>query len=264
MYFSGISDIGMRRSSNQDSFTVKQYKCGAVLGVVCDGMGGIGGGQIASRIAVEEFVKCVDSLMDTVENNAKIPGEALIAETLNDGVCNANSAVIEKAEEEPELSGMGTTLVASLIIKKRIYTVNVGDSRMYLADSDKIVQITHDHSYVQYLVDIGKMTSDEAASSSNKNIITRAVGTEKIIEPDIYLTEIRNSKTDYSDIHIVLCTDGLSNHVGADTIFDMIKKTDTASESGVRHLAESLIKEANNNGGSDNITAVVISLSVPE
>lgn len=250
----------MRRSSNQDSFAVKQYNCGAVVGVVCDGMGGIGGGQIASKIAVEKFIECVDELMAPLRKNARAPHEAKIAEALNDGVCSANAAVLERASEEKELVGMGTTLVASLIVGKRIYTVNVGDSRMYLSDSDKIVQITHDHSYVQYLVDIGKMTKDEADSSMNKNIITRAVGTDEVIEPDIYLTEIREGQPESSDIHIVLCTDGLSNHVTPDTMYKMIKESDTGSEQGVHALAESLVREANRSGGSDNITVVVISV----
>ena len=261
MYYAGISDIGMKRSSNQDCFAVKQYKCGAVLGVVCDGMGGIGGGQIASKIAVEKFVECVDSLMEPLRKNAKSPHEAKIAEALNDGVCSANAAVLEKASEDRELVGMGTTLVASLIMGKRIYTVNVGDSRMYLADSDKIVQITHDHSYVQYLVDIGKMTKAEAENSMNKNIITRAVGTEEEIEPDIYLTEIKQTASENSDIHIVLCTDGLTNHVTPEVMYEKIKKSDTDSEKSVRALAESLVKEANRGGGSDNITVVVISIA---
>lgn len=260
MFYSGISDIGMKRSTNQDSFTVKQYRCGAVLGVVCDGMGGIGGGQVASKIAVENFVKSIDMLMEPLRKNARSPHEAIIAETLNDGVCLANAAVLETASDNPELYGMGTTLVASLIIGNRIYTVNVGDSRMYLADSDKIVQITHDHSYVQYLVDIGKMTKREAETSANKNIITRAVGTEEVIEPDIYLTEIKDTLAEGSDIHIVLCSDGLTNHVSPDSIYGMIKNSETDGE-GVRALAEKLIKEANRSGGSDNITVVVIALS---
>lgn len=259
MFYSGISDIGMKRSTNQDSFAVKQYRCGAVLAVVCDGMGGIGGGQMASKIAVENFVKSIDSLMEPLRKNAKSPHEAIVAEALNDGVCLANAAVFERASEDPELIGMGTTLVASLVIGNRIYTVNVGDSRMYLADSDKIVQITHDHSYVQYLVDIGKMTKREAETSANKNIITRAVGTEEVIEPDIYLTEIKDTLSEGSDIHIVLCSDGLTNHVSPDSIYAMIKKSSTDGE-GVKLLAEALVAEANREGGSDNITAVVIAL----
>ncbi len=261
MYFSGISDIGMRRSTNQDAFNVKKYRCGAVLGVVCDGMGGASGGQVASRLAVEKFVETVDSLMKNLDRSSKMPGEYEVAEILLEGVYNANYEVYEKARSDSSLSGMGTTLVSSLIIGNSIYTINVGDSRMYLADGDKIVQITHDHSYVQYLVDIGKMTAEEAQNSMNRNIITRAVGTETDIEPDIYLTEIKRESIDFAaGIHILLCTDGLTNHVPPEEIYRMI----TEGESGLVDTTEELVRElvdaANRNGGSDNITAVLISV----
>ncbi len=260
MFFSGISDIGKRRSSNQDSFKVKKYKCGAVLAVVCDGMGGARGGQIASRIAVDKFVESVDALMEPLKHVSKAPGQFQVAETLLEGVYNANSEVYSAAKRETEFSGMGTTLVASLVLGRFVYTVNVGDSRMYIADSDKIVQITHDHSYVQYLVDIGKMTPEEARSSKNKNIITRAVGTEKDVEPDIYLTEIKKDDSiDSSKIYVLLCTDGLTNHVSSKEVYETIMQSDDSGDNTEGIVAE-LIDSANRNGGSDNITAVLISL----
>lgn len=261
MYFSGISDIGMRRSTNQDSFNVKKYRCGAVLGVVCDGMGGASGGQVASRLAVEKFVETVDMLMKPLDKSSKMPGEYQVAEILLEGVYNANFEVYEKAKGDPALSGMGTTLVSSLIIGNSIYTINVGDSRMYLADADKIVQITHDHSYVQYLVDIGKMTADEAKNSMNRNIITRAVGTESDIEPDIYLTEIKREGIDIATgIHILLCTDGLTNHVPPEEIYRMIREGESSMVDTTEELVRDLVDAANKNGGSDNITAVLISV----
>ena len=259
MYFHGISDVGMRRSNNQDSFIVKQYKCGAVLGVVCDGMGGAAGGQAASLIASEIFTDAVDALMENVAKNEKKPGELKIAEVLMDALCKANEEVYLRSKEEESLEGMGTTLVASLIVGERIYTINIGDSRMYLIDSDKTVQITHDHSYVQYLVDIGRMTDEEAESSNNKNIITRAVGTEADIEPDIYLTEIKKS-TRAGKIHILLCTDGLTNHVTKEEIGDIINAAQGTKGEKVENAVKALVDAANKNGGSDNITAVLISV----
>ncbi|MBE6562155.1 MAG: Stp1/IreP family PP2C-type Ser/Thr phosphatase [Ruminococcaceae bacterium] len=251
----------MRRSTNQDSFNVKKYRCGAVLGVVCDGMGGASGGQVASRLAVEKFVETVDSMMKHLDRSSKMPGEYEVAEVLLEGVYNANYEVYERAKEDPDLQGMGTTLVASLVIGNSIYTINVGDSRMYLADGDKIVQITHDHSYVQYLVDIGKMTAEEARNSMNKNIITRAVGTESDIEPDIYLTEIKKEGIDFSTgIHILLCTDGLTNHVPPEEIYRMIREGESSMVDTTEELVRELVDAANQNGGSDNITAVLISV----
>lgn len=260
MFFSGISDIGKRRSTNQDSFRVKEYGCGAVLGVVCDGMGGARGGQVASRIAVDKFVEAVDVLMEPLKSGSKAPGEFQVAETLLEGVYNANIEIYETAKRKQEFSGMGTTLVASLVIGRFIYTVNVGDSRMYLADSDRIVQITHDHSYVQYLVDIGKMTTEEARVSKNKNIITRVVGTEKELEPDIFLTEIKRTSADTSRIHILLCSDGLTNHISPEDVYRTIIQGDEFDGDNTRGIVAELIEKANADGGSDNITAVLISV----
>lgn len=259
MYYHGLSDVGMKRANNQDSFIVKQYKCGAVLGVVCDGMGGASGGQTASSLAAETFTKAVDELLEDVTRRGPKPEEDEIAETLLKAVCDANREVHSKSVTEKSLEGMGTTLVSSLVMGNRIYTVNIGDSRMYLVDQKKIVQITHDHSYVQYLVDIGKMTSEEAASSNNKNIITRAVGTEEDTEPDIYLTEIKKSRG-AAKIHVLLCTDGLTNHVNSEKIRDIINEGSGGDGDRGDETVKKLIEEANSGGGSDNITAVLITV----
>lgn len=261
MYSFGVTDIGMKRSSNQDNFKIKKYECGVLLAVVCDGMGGVNGGQIASAIAVKEFVAKVDELFDVIRYGEAFPGEYDIADALLEGVYSANLNVRNKAGEKGELEGMGTTLVASLVVGEKIYTINVGDSRMYISDSDKIVQITHDHSYVQYLVDIGKMDKKDAEMSKNKNIITRAIGTEDDIEPDIYLTEINNEKKNSDRIHIVLCSDGLTNHVSADEIFEEIENDDEGVDvDTTEKIASGLVKAANMKGGNDNITVVVIAV----
>ena len=259
MYYYGKSDVGKKRANNQDSYTVRQYKCGAVLGVVCDGMGGAHGGETASSTAIKVFTDAVGNLMKGITKGGKKPADRRIAEALIDAVGKANTEVFTKASEDEGLEGMGTTLVSSLVFDDRIFTVNIGDSRMYLIDTDKIVQVTHDHSYVQYLVDIGKMTEDEAASSKNKNIITRAVGTEEETEPDIYLTEI-NRGSDSDSIHILLCTDGLTNHVDKETILKIINSEPIGNEGSEQKIVDSLIDAANKNGGSDNITAVLISV----
>ncbi|MBR0303510.1 MAG: Stp1/IreP family PP2C-type Ser/Thr phosphatase [Clostridia bacterium] len=255
MNYHGLSDVGQRRANNQDSFSVKEYKCGAVLGTVCDGMGGASGGKTASELAGEVFVRRVDDLFEEIPSGGEIPSEDEIAKALFEAVCDANREVHTRSEHDRTLEGMGTTLVASLVFEDRIFTINVGDSRMYLIDSGRIVQVTHDHSYVQYLVDIGKMTSEEAASSVNKNIITRAVGTEEEIEPDIYLTDVKKSGKD-DRIFVLLCTDGLSNHVTPDEILEVV----TSSRPDGDGAVASLIERANANGGSDNITALLISL----
>ncbi len=259
MNYHGKSDVGKKRANNQDSYTVKEYKCGAVLGVVCDGMGGAHGGETASATALKVYTEAVDSFMEKLTKSGRKAAEMKIAETLLDAVGKANTAVYTKSKEDEALEGMGTTLVSSLVYGNKIFTVNIGDSRMYLVDTDKIVQVTHDHSYVQYLVDIGKMTSEEAESSNNKNIITRAIGPEEEIEPDIYLTEIKKGK-DAGKIHVLLCTDGLSNHVGKDEICSIINSGTEDGEETEKQIVERLVGTANTNGGSDNITAVLITL----
>ncbi len=259
LFYHGQSDVGKRRANNQDSFTVKEYECGAVLAVVCDGMGGASGGETASLTAMRAFVEAVDPFMNGIGKEDDVPDEMKIADVLVSAVGKANKEVVEAANEDISLEGMGTTLVSSLVLGERVYTVNVGDSRMYLADSDKIVQVTHDHSYVQYLVDIGRMTEEEAAVSKNKNIITRAVGIDEETEPDVYLTDVK--KSDPSDrIHVLLCTDGLTNHVGKDEICGIINSETEQSKRAVERIVKKLIDTANENGGSDNITAVLISL----
>ncbi len=256
MRYYGNSDVGRRRANNQDRYAVKEYECGAVLGVVCDGMGGAHGGETASATAVKTYVDVIDRFMASIVPGARRPDKNKIAEALVDAVLRANAEVYNLAARDESLAGMGTTLVSSLVIGNRIYTVNVGDSRMYLIDSGNIVQVTHDHSYVQYLVDIGKMTSEEAETSLNKNIITRAVGTDDETEPDVYLTEIKKSG---GGIHILLCTDGLSNHVTKDAICETVV-TDDGSEDFSKRAVDALIAGANENGGNDNITVVLISL----
>ena len=259
MYYHGRSDVGKRRANNQDSFTVKEYENGAVLGVVCDGMGGASGGETASSTALKYFTETVDMFMAEIGKDGDKTDEMKIAGMLVDAVEKANKEVIAKANEDVTLEGMGTTLVSSLVLGDRIYTVNIGDSRMYLVDSDKIVQVTHDHSYVQYLVDIGKMTEEEAAESKNKNIITRAVGTDEEIEPDVYLTDVKKAASS-DKIHVLLCTDGLTNHVTKKKILRIINSEEEYSENAEEEAVNQLIDTANRNGGSDNITVVLISL----
>ena len=260
MYYSGKSDVGMRRANNQDSFYVKEYENGAVIAAVCDGMGGALGGQTASKTALDAFMSAMDEFMEQAQKNGRMPSSTKIAEKLGNAVSVANKEVYSRSKDDPTLEGMGTTLVASLVKGCKIYTVNVGDSRMYLADTDKIVQVTHDHSYVQYLVDIGRMTSEEAASSKNKNIITRAVGTEGDIESDVYITEVKKDRIGTGSIHILLCSDGLSNLVDKEMIYKIIKDSSDGEKSGMDEAVEKLIDEANRNGGSDNITAVIVGL----
>ena len=254
MNYCGKTDIGKVRKNNQDSFFADFLPpigklCGnAFLAVVCDGMGGAAGGQIASSLAVESFVSRLKTKLSASAENASKLSEIRFSELMDDAVQYANSKVYSKSKKEPELYGMGTTLVACLIVKKNIYIVNVGDSRLYAVSGDRLCQITVDHSYVQALVDSGSISEGEATNHPDKNIITRAVGIRNSVTPDAFLI------SDYPD-SLLLCTDGLTNMVDGNGILAAI-----TSPKNVTGTVTELIRHANEGGGKDNITAVLIKL----
>lgn len=249
----GMTNIGMKRQVNQDSFLIKEYDAG-LLAVVCDGMGGASGGAEASATAATAFSGYADisfGASDRDENDTDaVNTEEGVRNVLLSAVRAANNAVFAASKEDEALNGMGTTLVSAFITDGRVYAVNVGDSRMYIIKENTITQVTHDHSYVQYLVDIGRMTADEAKASNNKNIITRAVGTEAEVETDFFTVD-----ADMEGGYVLLCTDGLTNHLSEEEIAGCITEAEDP-EAGCAML----IDRANRSGGSDNITAVIISM----
>jgi len=254
MQFFGKSDTGMKRRENQDSFATEQLYDNAVLCLVCDGMGGANGGQTASGLASSTFVKQVKKKLADFESKSQLRfgGEdSEIEKILKKAVTAANSEVYKKANKNKELSGMGTTLVSALIIDNCMYITNVGDSRLYLVYDEEIEQLTRDHSYVQTLIDMGQITPEEALVNPHKNIITKAIGTQKTEEPDITFCNLAEKNAKY----VLLCSDGLTNFVDNKTIHSIITEGDSLEE-----ICKTLIDKANENGGGDNITAVVISL----
>ncbi len=250
MILYGKSDIGKKRKVNQDNFAVLEFAENATLLVVCDGMGGNAGGSEASRLAIEGFVSSVRKFLASFEkkDNKIIPKGENIKKALDTALKKANTAVYNAAKNNAELSGMGTTLVAALALDGMLYSVNVGDSRLYTIIPGEIKQLTRDHSYVQMLVDLGKISPEEARSNAHKNIITRAVGTESEIEPDINVHDIPLTDGRY----FLLCSDGLTNMVPENEIEEIISSTVP-----LEIKVKALINQANNNGGSDNITVVV-------
>ncbi len=257
MYFYGITDIGQKRVVNQDNFKIKEYKEDILLAIVCDGMGGAKGGGVASSIAISSFVDTIDSEIDIICNEYLAPdGDEKICALLCRALENANTAVFTASSATAELEGMGTTLVCALITPKAIYSVNVGDSRMYHIENGNVSQVTRDHSYVQYLVDMGKITAKKARKSSQRNIITRAVGTESSVKPDTY----QLSHADGEGRYILLCSDGLSNLVEHRDIAMALKNTKDFSPEYIKKACEKMVSLANDRGGNDNITVVIVSL----
>ncbi|MBR6650266.1 MAG: serine/threonine-protein phosphatase [Clostridia bacterium] len=181
--------------------------------------------------------------------------ENKIKSILKNAVAKANKAVYDRTEDDIALKGMGTTLVATLLCCGTLFTVNVGDSRMYLITEGSIRQISHDHSYVQFLIDTGRISPEDARTSNNRNIITRAVGTDQTVEADVYIN--RAVKNGY----VLLCSDGLVNFVPAEEMYNTVNDIgNTVTEEAIDECLDTLILAANTAGGSDNITVVLMAL----
>ena len=233
-----VTDVGQKRRENQDYVYASEQPIGNLpnLFVVADGMGGHNAGDFASRCAVSVMVESVKR--DMSFNPIKIIRHAI--ETANEQVC-------VQADLDPQKSGMGTTLVAVTVVGHYAYVANVGDSRLYLSDSHDIVQITRDHSWIGEMVRRGEISREEARNHPDKNIITRAVGTGPSVRIDFFDVELEE------ETRILMCSDGLSNMVSDDTIQEILCSSDDIEKS-----AESLVALANENGGRDNISVIII------
>ena len=230
-----VTDIGNVREINEDYgdyYLGESYK----LYVVADGMGGHNAGEVASKMAVDGMINFVK------ENYKKISDNEILIEA----VAEVNYKIYKHSLEANNLSGMGTTIAAAMITDECIRVVNVGDSVCYGIDKEAIDKITKDHSLVQELLDTGSITVEEARNHPRKNIITRAVGTNMRVEVDQFT--IPQNIYDY----FVLCTDGLSNEISEEEIFNEIRWSTNLEKTGKR-----LIEMAKYSGGKDNITVLV-------
>ena len=206
------------------------------LFVVADGMGGHNAGDFASRYGVSVLVETVRK--DKNFNPVKVMRNAIEA---------ANREVFSQSRNDPSMAGMGTTMVVCTVVGGYAYIANVGDSRLYLAGSDSMTQITQDHSLIAEMVRLGELTPEEGRNHPDKNIITRAVGTNEDVKIDFF-----DVKLDTGD-QILMCSDGLSNMVEDQRIFEILKGEDTEADK-----AQVLVDEANANGGRDNIAVIVV------
>lgn len=238
MDIKGATNVGLKRKTNQDYFFAE--KVGDVyLSVVCDGMGGANGGNIASENSVKIFVSTFEELLG-ISSDYKI---ILLA-----AVTKANDDIYTLSRTDPDLKGMGTTMVACVLHEDRYYIVNVGDSRLYFIDKNKLTlrQVTKDHSLVQEMLESGKLTPKEAEDYPKKNIITRAIGIDETVVADI-------SEGTYNGELILLCSDGLYNFITKEDIVKIV-----TSYEDINVCIDELVRTANENGGGDNITAVVM------
>ena len=240
MQISCKSDIGRMRSQNQDSVFASDKPVGKLpnLLIVADGMGGHKAGDFASRYAVEKLVECISE--SVYEHPLLI---------VSDAIRVVNRRIYEKSQDYEEYRGMGTTLTLAFVDEaSKLHVFQVGDSRLYLI-SDTIRQITKDHSYVEEMYRKGLITRDSEEYQSKKNIITRALGSHDYTAADIFEEPVVPGDL------LLLCSDGLTNMVGDDAIFEIAKGAASLEEK-----TNVLIEQANENGGQDNISVILASV----
>ncbi len=233
------TDVGLVRDNNQDSFSFKKLTDTCAWVIVCDGMGGAKGGNIASRMTVD-FI--AEYFKEKIENANDEQIHYIISEALE----KANKHVFEASKAKPELAGMGTTAVIAVIKNSVAHVAHVGDSRAYLISPGDIKRLTLDHSFVQEMVNRGEITEDQARKHPNRNYITRALGVESDVKEDYIVVPFLKNEM------ILLCTDGLSNYFNTDELNNIINGCEK------NELVNKLVKAANKKGGSDNITVAVI------
>lgn len=237
----GITDKGTSRQQNQDSFCIDLNKDeGQAVFVVCDGMGGARAGNVASELAVKVFS---ESIKSGVKTDMNLP---YMTNCIRASVARANSAVFEKASSDKEFSGMGTTLVGALINHNYAVIANIGDSRAYYINPEGILRITKDHSVVEDLISRGDLTHEQARTHPSKNLITRALGTESEVEPDVYNIKIED------DGFLLLCSDGLTNLMSDQEILYEVLHGGKPED-----CCDRLINDALKKGAPDNITVVL-------
>jgi protein phosphatase len=227
---------GRVRTGNEDAFGMRPEHG---IYVVCDGMGGAAGGEVASSMTV-------DAILDRMGADADERVESG-RDRLHGAIAEANRMVLERADREPQLSGMGTTLVALLIENSHALVAHAGDSRCYLLRGGKLERVTQDHSLVDEQMRMGAMTAEEAERSPLRSVITRAVGTQPSVTED--LAEIEPQTGDV----FLLCSDGLTREVDEDSIARML-----GAGTDLDRAAQALVDAANEAGGRDNVTALIV------
>jgi serine/threonine protein phosphatase PrpC len=233
------TDRGRVRTDNQDAYFAGKITDDSVFAVVCDGMGGANAGNVASELAVrhisEYVIRSYRDGMDMTDTE----------KTLKNAIVSANISLYDKAVNNAELAGMGTTAVAAFVKDGTAVIAHVGDSRIYLVNGE-IKQLTRDHSVVQSLIESGKITPEDAKVHPRKNVITRALGAEENVAVDSDCLNLSNGDT------LLLCSDGLTNFLDDKDILKVFQNNDISA------VAERLVEEANENGGGDNITVVTV------
>jgi PPM family protein phosphatase len=245
--YAGLSDVGRTRAHNEDCIAIKEE---LQLVVLADGMGGYQAGEVASKIAVDVVIEEITDSKLTEKDIARIDpdtGISIAMRRLRSAIEKANNRICSFARDREELDGMGTTIVAACFYDGRVGIAHVGDSRCYRLRDGLLDQLTRDHSLVQDQLEKGLISAEQAANSSQKNLITRALGIDALAEADTQ--EFRTRAGD----RYLLCSDGLSDMVEAGPLRDMLAQY-TNPQDAVKHLVDA----ANKAGGRDNISVIVV------
>jgi protein phosphatase len=232
----GNTDVGVVRSGNEDSFLLE---CALGLFIVADGMGGHAAGEVASEMAVRIISKELGSLRGL--------GDGEAAARMRTAIRKANAAIFERTLAEHDKRGMGTTTTVMVLFSRRFMIGQVGDSRAYLLREGELLQLTKDHSYVQEQVDAGLLTPEQARTHPYSNVITRCVGANEDVAPDIYFGNLEEKDV------VLLASDGLTGMLEDDQLAKIM-----ATEENPEGAVNRMIADANHRGGLDNITAIVI------
>ena len=230
------TDKGKLRTNNEDAFFVMKNDG---IFIIADGVGGTSSGEIASHTAVNEVAQYFE------DHPLKVTDEMGICTELLTAIKRANFRVYDTSQRYAANRGMATTMVIACVRDEDVYICNVGDSRAYIFDGIELTQISEDHTYVNELVKAGAISKAEAKNHTDKNMITKAVGAEQDIDPDFFHTTINPGDS------LILCTDGLYGEVSEQEMEAIFLESEDMSE-----VCESLVKQANNNGGHDNITVI--------
>ena len=238
----GITDVGVVRQQNQDDYHIELLAEDMALGIVCDGMGGAKAGNVASQLAVETFLETAKAQPPEQWRNEP---EAL----LHFAAEQANGAVHFRANVDADCRGMGTTMVAALVVGDRAYILNIGDSRCYLVRPEGITKVTRDHSVVEDLVARGQITPEQARQHPQKNLITRALGAESRLRADLFRQPMEHGDA------LLLCSDGLSNVVSDQELLYEVLHGGPAED-----CCRRLLDIALSRGAPDNVTAVLLQM----
>ena len=234
------SDVGKAREINEDYFFISEPTDEVQIFILADGMGGYNGGEVASKLATASARNYIVNNFNKIEHNREA-----ILDLIKNAVEYANMVVYEKSKQDKELEGMGTTLDVCLIYNNKVYIGHVGDSRVYRLRKEFFRRLTTDHSYVEQLLRDGTITKEEAYNHPKKNMLTKALGCTAYVEPDVFVRGFLKG-----DI-LLMASDGLTNMLRDEEIYNIIKENPESAH-------EVLVSKANELGGYDNITVVII------